>query len=169
MNAITQTNIEGLTLRFAQERDLDTVFAMIQELAQYENLSDQLTATPQLIHDALFKRQAVEAVIAEYHGEPVGYALFFHNFSSFAGHLGLYIEDLYVKPKARNKGFGKTIFAFLAKLASERCCKRLDWAVLNWNTPSIAFYKNLGAKAVDEWLLYRLDGAALDRLARGWV
>ncbi len=115
--------------------------------------------------DSLFVRKAAEVIIGEYDGEPVGFALFFHNFSTFLGRPGIYLEDLYIRPEMRGRGYGKTLLAFLAKLAKERNCGRFEWWCLDWNEPSINFYKSIGAIPMDEWTVYRVTGQALDDLA----
>ena len=150
MSTNIQTRIEGFALRFAAEKDVATIFSMIKELAEYEKLLDRLEATEEILRESLFQSDVVETLIGEFKGKPIGYAIFFHNFSSFKGRLGIYIEDIYVKPELRGKGFGEAIFTFIAKLAVERLCGRLEWACLNWNTPSIAFYKKMGAIPMDK-------------------
>jgi GNAT superfamily N-acetyltransferase len=160
-----RTQTQEFTIRFAEEKDAATIFGMIKELAQYENMLDQLKATEQLITEVLFQRKVAEALIAEHQRKPAGYAIFFYNFSTFTGRPGIYIEDIYVKPEMRSKGYGKALFAFMAKLAVERNCGRLEWAVLDWNAPSIAFYKTMGASAMEEWTRYKLTGKELKKLA----
>ncbi len=155
----------SLTLRFATEEDAKTVYDMIRELAQYEKLLGGFEATETLLKESLFRKGAAETIIAEYEGTPVGYAIFFHNFSSFTATIGIYIEDIYVKPEMRGKGLGEAIFTFIAKLALKRGCNRVDWACLNWNAPSIAFYEKMGAKQLSEWTAFRLSGEALKRTA----
>jgi GNAT superfamily N-acetyltransferase len=161
-----RTRIDGFTIRFAEEKDAEIIFNMVKELAEYERLLDSLEATEELLGESLFHRGVAETLIGEYRGKPVGYAIFFHNFSSFAGRLGIYVEDLYVKPAMRGKGFGETMFAFIAKLAVERRCARLEWSCLDWNKPSIAFYGKMGAVSLDEWTMYRLTGKSLEKIAR---
>jgi GNAT superfamily N-acetyltransferase len=160
-----QTRIAGFTLRFAEEKDVPIIFGMIKELAQYEKLLDCLEATEELLRESLFKRGVTETLIGEYKGKPVGYAIFFPNFSSFMGRLGIYIEDLYVKPELRGNGFGEALFTYIAKLAVERNCGRVEWSCLDWNKSSIAFYKKMGAVPMDEWTLYRLTGEDLAKTA----
>jgi GNAT superfamily N-acetyltransferase len=166
VNTIIQTRIEGFTIRFAEEKDVAILFKMIKELAEYEKLLDNLEATEELLCESLFKRDVTETLIGEYDGNPVGYAIFFHNFSSFMGRLGIYIEDIYVKPELRGKGFGEAMFTYVAKLAQERKCGRLEWSCLDWNTHSIAFYKRMGAEPMNEWTVYRLTGDNLRKTAR---
>ncbi len=159
------TNIDGFKLRFAEEKDTRLILDFIKELALYENLLDEVVATEDILRQSLFVKKAAEVVIGEYHKEPVGFALFFHNFSTFLGRPGLYLEDLYIKPEMRNKGFGKIMLSFLAKLAIDRNCGRLEWWCLDWNEPSIKFYKKLGAVPMDEWTTFRVTGDELYSLA----
>lgn len=137
-----------------------------KELASYEKMLEEVVATENILKSSLFDRKAAEVIIGEYEGEPVSFALFFHNFSTFLGRPGLYLEDLYVKPEARGKGLGKTLLTYLANLAKERGCGRFDWSCLDWNESSIRFYKQMGAKALDEWTGYRLTGKALESAAK---
>ena len=150
----------------AVEADVPVILTLIRDLAEYEKLSDQVTATEADIARALFADPPrAEAVIARLDGEPIGFALFFHNFSTFLGRSGLYLEDLYVRPPFRGRGFGRRLLAHLARLAVERGCGRFEWSVLDWNEPAIAAYRKAGAEPMDEWTVYRLTGAALRRLA----
>lgn len=151
----------------ATERDGPLILHFIRALAEYERLADQVSATEATIREELFgERPVAEAVIAYDGDEPVGFALFFHNFSTFVGRRGLYLEDLFVKPEARGKGVGRRLLNHLASLAKERGCGRMEWAVLDWNEPAIKFYRSLGAAPMDEWTVFRLSGDALERLAR---
>jgi GNAT superfamily N-acetyltransferase len=155
-----------ITLRPATRSDLPQVLSFIRELAVYERLEHEVTASEADLDAALFgPRPHAEVVFACLDGAPVGFALFFHNFSTFIGRPGIYLEDLYVRPEARGLGIGKRLLAWLARAALERGCARLDWAVLDWNAPSIGFYRSLGAVALDEWTTFRLSGEALERLA----
>jgi GNAT superfamily N-acetyltransferase len=157
---------ENLTIRPAAEHEMPEVLGFIRELAMYERLGDQVVATESGLAAALFgPRPYAEVVFACLDGTPVGFALFFHNFSTFLGKPGLYLEDLFVRPAARGHGIGKRLLAWLAHTALERGCARLDWAVLDWNEPSIGFYRALGAVAQNEWTTFRLSGEALARLA----
>ncbi len=165
MSRFTGTKSDGFKLRFAEEADVSLILGFIKELAEYENLSHQVKATEETLRESIFKRRVAEAVIGEYEDRPVGYALFFHNFSTFEGLPGIYIEDLYVRPEMRGKGLGKMLLSFMAELTVERNCARLEWACLDWNEPSISFYKQMGAVAMDEWTVYRVDGKALNDLA----
>jgi GNAT superfamily N-acetyltransferase len=155
-----------ITIRPATRSDLPRILAFIRELAVYERLEHEVVASEADLAAALFgPLPAAEVVFACLDGTPVGFALFFHNFSTFLGRAGIYLEDLYVQPEARGLGIGKRLLAWLARTALERGCARLDWAVLDWNEPSIGFYRNLGAVALNEWTTYRLAGEALERLA----
>ena len=155
-------------IRPATRADAALILSFIRELAEYEKMLDEVKATPADIERHLFwPRPAAECVIAEWDGTPAGFALFFHNFSTFLAKPGLYLEDLYVKPELRGKGIGKTLLAHLAKLALERGCGRFEWAVLDWNAPAIRFYESLGAKLMESWKINRLTGEALKRLAEG--
>ena len=153
-------------IRPATPADLPTIAALIRELAEYEKLSHAVEFDERQLHAHLFgPRPYAEVLIAEADGQPVGFALFFHNFSTFRGKPGVYLEDLFVRPAARGRGLGKKLLAALAKLAVERGCARVEWSVLDWNEPAIGFYKSLGAEPMDEWTVYRLTGPALSALA----
>ena len=165
MSKTIRIPIDGFTVRFAEEKDAKIVFDMVKELAEYEKLSDSLEATLELFKKSLFRRGIAETIIGEYNGKPVGYAIFFHNFSSFVGRIGIYIEDIYVKPEVRGRGFGEAMFAHISKLAVERKCGRLEWSCLDWNAPSIEFYDKMGAKRLSDWTAYRLSGRALEQAA----
>lgn len=156
---------ENFQLRFAEEKDISLILDFIRQLADYEKMLDKVTATEEILRESLFQKKAAEVVIGEYQGEAVAFALFFHNFSTFLGQAGIYLEDLYVKPDFRGRGIGKTIFSFLAKLALERNCGRLEWWCLDWNQPAIGFYRRLGAVPMDEWTVYRVAGGDLLALA----
>ncbi len=153
-------------IRYATEKDIDTIFLFICELARYEKLLDDVTATPDVLFKSLFEKKQAEVLIAEEGGVPVGFALFFHNFSTFKGRACLYLEDIFVLPEFRGKGYGKQLFSELAKIAVTRECDRFDWAVLDWNKPSISFYNSLGAVAMDDWTVYRLAGESLRKVAK---
>jgi len=155
-------------IRFATIEDVPLILTFIKELAEYEKLLHEVVATEAILRETLFGKDAhAEVILGFYEDEPVGFALFFHNFSTFLGRSGIYLEDLFVRPTVRGKGLGKKMLRYLAKLAKERNCGRLEWWVLDWNTPSIEFYKKIGAKAMDEWTVYRVTGEALDELAGG--
>ncbi|HYW34459.1 MAG TPA: GNAT family N-acetyltransferase [Balneolaceae bacterium] len=160
-------NSSDLKLRFAEEKDLLTILKFIEELAAYEKLSDQVVANEKQLREYLFgKKTYAEVILAEYNQKPVGFALFFHNFSTFLGKPGLYLEDLYVKESYRHEGFGTEILKYLAQIAVERDCGRFEWAVLDWNEPAIDFYEAIGAKPLNDWTTYRLTGEALKNLAK---
>jgi GNAT superfamily N-acetyltransferase len=155
-----------ISLRFAEEKDIPLIMEFIRALAEYEHLLDKVTATTGGLRKFLFEEKKAETVICEYQGEPAGFALFSHNFSTFLGKPGIYIEDLFVKPEYRGKGLGKTLLRYMAHLAAEQDCGRLEWACLNWNEPSIAFYKSQGAVPLDDWTTYRVTGDTLRSLAK---
>jgi GNAT superfamily N-acetyltransferase len=153
--------------RFATEADVPLVLHFIRELAEYERLLHEATATEEQIRASLFgERKYAEVIIASVDGEDVGFALFFHNFSTFLGKPGIYLEDLFVTPSARGKGVGKGLMVELARVAVERGCGRLEWAVLDWNEPSIEFYRSLGAVALSDWTVNRVSGPVLAALAQ---
>ena len=156
-----------ITFRFATRQDTPLLLRFIRDLALYERMLDQVVATETVLEDWLFDRKKAEAFFALADGREVGFALYFYNFSTFLGRSGIYLEDLYVDPVCRGKGIGKAIFRELARLTEERGCGRLEWACLNWNAPSIAFYQSLGAQAMDEWTVYRLTGDHLHQTAEG--
>lgn len=157
---------DKLTIRSADKEDVSLLLQLIKELADYEKLSDEVVVTEEHLQKSLFgnNRQA-EAVIAEWQDKPVGFALFFHNFSTFTGKPGLYLEDLYVKADYRGHGIGKALLIYLAKLAKQRDCARFEWVVLDWNKPARDFYESLGAQCVEDWRIYRAAGSALDKLS----
>lgn len=158
--------VHGLRIRPAREADVPLVLRFIRELAEYERLLHEVVATEERLSDTLFgARPAAEVVIAEEDDEPVGFALFFHNYSTFLAQPGIYLEDLYVRREARGRGAGRALLAHLARLARERNCGRLEWWVLDWNQPAIRFYRSLGAEPMDDWTVYRLTGDHLARLA----
>jgi GNAT superfamily N-acetyltransferase len=152
----------------ANESDVPLILGFIRKLAEYEKLSHMVVATEADIHENVFGTNPVaEVLLAYWDGEPVGFALYFRNFSTFLGQAGIYLEDLFVEPEHRGKGIGKALLIRLAQIAIERGYGRLDWSVLDWNTPSIEFYRGLGAVPLDAWTAYRLTGDALSRLALG--
>lgn len=156
-----------MNIRNATQADVPLILQFIKALAEYERLADKVVATEDMIRRTLFGNpRYAEVIIAESDGEPVGFALFFHNYSTFLAAPGIYLEDLFVKPEARGKGIGKALLARLAQIAKSRNCGRLEWAVLNWNKSSIEFYERLGAKPMNEWTVYRLMGQELNDLAR---
>jgi GNAT superfamily N-acetyltransferase len=160
------TRIPDFTIRPATEDDVPLILSFIKDLAEYEKLSHEVVATEDLLRETLFgDRRVAEVIIGYMHGKPVSFALFFHNFSTFLGRPGIYLEDLFVKPEMRGNGIGRAMLAYLACLAKERRCGRLEWWVLDWNEPAIKFYKSIGAVSMKEWTVHRLTGEALDRLA----
>lgn len=148
---------ETLKIRNAVKEDVPLILGLIKELAAYEKLSDEVMADGETLKENLFgKTKYAEVIIAEYENKPVGQALYFHNFSTFKGRPGIYLEDLYVKPEYRGKGIGKALLNKVIETAKERNCARVEWVVIDWNKPAIDFYENLGAKPLKEWIIYRL-------------
>jgi GNAT superfamily N-acetyltransferase len=155
-----------ISIRPATENDVPTIALLIRALSQYEKLEHEVSMTEEKLRATMFgRRPYAEAVLAEEDGQAVGFALFFHNYSTFLAQPGLYLEDLYVLESQRGKGVGKALLVYLAKIAVERNCGRLEWAVLDWNVDAIGFYEKLGAKPKSEWTVYRLTAESLDRLA----
>lgn len=157
--------MKQLTFRKAEETDCGLILRFIRALAAYEKMLDEVVATEDLLRDWLFRKHSAEVLFACEDGKEVGFALFFHNFSTFVGRAGLYLEDLYVLPEYRGNGYGKALLKQLASIAVERGCGRMEWVCLDWNRPSIDFYRSLGAQAMDEWTIYRLAGESLTNLA----
>jgi GNAT superfamily N-acetyltransferase len=154
------------TIRFGQPDDVPTILSLIRGLAEYERLADEMVGTEDLLREHMFgERRYVETLIAEAGGRAVGFALFFHNYSTFLTQPGIYLEDLFVLPDERGHGYGKALLTALGRLAVERKCGRLEWSVLDWNEPSIKFYRSLGAVGMDEWTINRVTGDALNNLA----
>ena len=163
---LIQTNVDGLRLRFADERDVPVILRFIQDLADYERLSHECVATESALRDTLFgERRFAEVVLAHVDETPAAFALFFHSYSTFLAKPGIYLEDLFVKPEWRSRGIGRCLLAHLARLAIDRGCGRLEWAVLDWNAEAIRFYANLGAEPLDAWTTMRLAGDDLAALA----
>ena len=154
-----------LPIRPATPQDVALILRFVRELAEFEREPDAVKATEESLNHALFGERSAEAVIAEQDGEPMGFALFFHNFSTWTGRKGLYLEDLYVTPEARGSGVGTALLRHLAGIALDRDCGRFEWAVLDWNTPAIDFYTAMGAESLDEWRIRRVSGDALVKLA----
>ena len=154
-----------VTIRPATPQDSALILRFIRELAEFEREPDAVKATEESLAHALFDERSAEAVIAEQEGKPMGFALFFHNFSTWTGRKGLYLEDLYVTPEARGSGVGTALLRHLAGIALDRDCGRFEWAVLDWNTPAIDFYTAVGAESLDEWRIRRVTGDALAKLA----
>jgi len=146
------------SFRFAEEKDTDLILFYIKELAEYEKMSDQVIADSEILKEWIFEKKKAEVIFALDDGEEVGFALFFHNFSTFLGRAGIYLEDLFVLPEHRGKGHGKGLLKKLAQIAVERGCGRLEWSCLDWNQPSIDFYLSLGAEPMSEWTVYRIAG-----------
>jgi GNAT superfamily N-acetyltransferase len=164
--ALSSHAVAGVQIRSATEADVPLILQFIRDLAIYEKLEHKVIATEETVRRTLFGNpRFAEVVFAEVDGKEVGFALFFHNYSTFLGQPGIYLEDLFVKPESRGHGIGKALLAHLAKLAKERGCGRLEWAVLDWNTPSINFYKSIGAVPLSDWIVFRLTGEALEKLA----
>jgi GNAT superfamily N-acetyltransferase len=156
----------GPEIRAATEEDVPLLLSLIRELAEYERLSHEVVATEETLRDTLFGgRQVAETLLAYLGAEPVGFALFFHNFSTFLGRPGIYLEDLYVRPACRGAGVGRALLVHIAGLARDRNCGRLEWSVLDWNEPAIGFYESIGASPVSGWTVYRVTGKALEDLA----
>ena len=164
---VVSTSIANFTIRTATVTDIPLILSFIKELAEYEKLSNEVVATEEILAESLFgeRSSSAEVVIGYYKNEPVAFALFFHNFSTFLGKPGLYLEDLYVNTEMRGKGIGKVLILYLANLAKNRGCGRFEWWVLDWNKSAIQFYHSIGAKPMDEWTVQRVDGEALDQLA----
>ena len=157
---------ENFSYRYATENDVATIIDMVKQLAEYENMLDQVVATEELMKKWLFEEKKAEVIFALEGKTVVGMALFFHNFSTFLGRAGIYLEDLFVLPEYRGKGYGKGLLKTLARITVERGCGRLEWSCLDWNRPSIDFYLSLGATPMDEWTVYRLTGNTLEKLAK---
>ncbi len=157
--------MEKMTFRNANEEDCGLILEFIRGIAEYEKMLDQVVTTEEMLRQVLFREQRAEVIFVLEDGVEVGFALFFHNFSTFVGRVGLYLEDVFVKPAYRGKGYGKALLKRLAQIAVERGCRRFEWVCLDWNQPSIDFYRSLGAAPMDEWTIYRLAGDALQKLA----
>ena len=155
-----------MTFRFAEEVDCTLILRFIRGLADYEKMSDQVVATEELLREWIFVKKKAEVLFICVDDKEVGFALFFHNFSTFLGRAGIYLEDLFVLPEYRNKGYGKALLKKLAQITVSRGCGRLEWACLDWNKPSIEFYKSLGAEVMDVWTTYRLTGDTLMEMAK---
>lgn len=153
-------------IRKATPEDTPTILHLITQLAIYEKLENEVITTVEELRTNIFEKNYAEVLIAEENDKPIGFALYFHNFSTFVGKPGIYLEDLFVEIEHRGKGYGKALLVELAKIAKKRNCGRLEWSVLDWNTPSIEFYKSLGAKPMDEWTVFRLDRQGIENLAK---
>jgi len=168
MNDTVTTSDPRITLRFATADDAGLILDFIRQLADYENLTHEMVTNEDQLRQSLFgERRVAEVLIATYDGEPAGFALFFHNFSTLLGRPGIYLEDLFVIPALRGHGIGQVLLSHLAKIAVDRGCGRFEWPVLDWNTDAIRFYKRLGAKPINEWTVFRVTGNSLETLATG--
>jgi GNAT superfamily N-acetyltransferase len=160
------TSLPGFAIRHSTVDDCPLILRFIKQLADYEKLSHEVVATVETLQESLFGTRAyAQVLIGEYQATPVAYALYFHNYSTFTGRPGIYLEDIFVQAEMRGKGFGKTLLAYIAKLAVDQQFTRVEWSVLDWNEPSIRFYRSIGAAPMDGWTVQRLDGAALDKFA----
>ena len=157
--------MDNITIRKAERQDVPLLMEFIRGIAKYEKMENEVIASEQTLEEEMFDHHRAEAIFAVVDGEEVGFALYFYNFSTFIGHSGLYLEDLFVKPEHRGKGYGKALLLHLVGIASEHHCGRMEWSCLNWNQPSIDFYLSLGAIPMKEWTVYRLDAEALKRLS----
>ena len=157
--------MKDFRIRQAERKDCAIILSFIQALAEYENMSDEVVADADLLEEWIFDKQKAEVIFAVVDGKEVGFALYFHNFSTFLGRAGIYLEDLFVLPEYRGHGYGKALLQRLAAIAVERGCGRLEWSCLDWNQPSIDFYRSLGAVPMDEWTVYRAAGETLQKLA----
>ena len=153
-----------ISFRFAEKEDVGLILNFIRALAEYEKMADEVVATEALLREWIFEKKKAEVIFALEDGKEVGFALFFHNFSTFLGRAGIYLEDLYVKPAYRGRGFGKALLTKLARIAVERKCGRLEWWCLDWNRPSIDFYLSMGAEPMKDWTVYRISGDTLQKL-----
>ena len=161
-----EKTMKSTNFRFATENDIPLILNFIKELAEYEKMTSQVVATESLLREWIFEKKKAEVIFVLEDEKEVGFALFFHNFSTFLGRAGIYLEDLYVIPEYRGRGHGKGLIKELARIAIERGCGRLEWSCLDWNTPSIDFYLSLGAKQMSEWTGYRFEGESLSELAQ---
>lgn len=154
-----------ITFRYAKKQDLALIFDYIKGLAEYENLENEVVATEEILEEWIFNQKKAEVILAQADGKEAGFILFFHNFSTFLGRAGIYLEDLYVRPEFRGSGVGKALLKKLGAITVERGCGRLEWSCLDWNQKSIDFYRSLGAVPMDEWTVYRVTGDTLKQLA----
>lgn len=154
-----------ISFRYAERKDKELILQFIHRLAEYEKMEDQVIATADMLEEWIFDRQKAEVLLGVVNDKEVGFALFFHNFSTFLGRAGLYLEDLFILPEYRGQGFGKAFLKQLAAIALERGCGRLEWSCLDWNHPSIEFYRSLGAESMDEWTVYRLTREKMSLLS----
>ncbi len=163
---IASADLDGFQIRAASKADVPVILAFIKKLADYERLSHEVVATEELLRETLFgRRRTAEVALGYFKREPVGFVLYFHNFSTFLGRPGIYIEDLFVDEAFRRRGFGGALLRYVARLAKQRNCGRLEWSVLDWNEPAINFYRKLGALPMSEWTVFRVTGENLSKLA----
>jgi len=165
MTKYIETNISGFRMRYAEREDVPLILEFIKGLAAYEKMLDEVVATEEILMESIFDKNGAEVLIGEYEGKPVSFILYFFNYSTFVGRSGLYLEDLFVIPEMRKRGFGREMFSILARVAKERNCGRFEWACLDWNKPSIEFYTKMGAVPMSDWTVYRISGKALADLA----
>ncbi len=166
MSELIKTKNPDVAIRFATEEDIPLILGLIRGIAEYEKLLHEVVATDEVLRNSLFgKTKYAEVLIADYKNESVGFALFFHNFSTFLGKPGIYLEDLFVKPELRGKGIGKILLTYIGKIAIKRDCGRVEWSVLDWNEAAIKFYKNLGAQPMNGWTVFRVMGESIQKLA----
>lgn len=157
-------DMDKLVIRNIREDDISVLLGLIKEIAEYEKMSDQVIATEDILRESIFKNNRANALILEVDNKEIGYCIYFYNFSTFIGRGGLYVEDIFIRKEYRGRGFGSEIFKFLAKKAKDEGLKRMEWSCLNWNEPSIKFYKSLGAVPMDEWTVYRLTEDKINKL-----
>ncbi|MGG7178689.1 N-acetyltransferase family protein [Clostridium paraputrificum] len=159
------TKYDEFKLRETTAQDTSLILSFIKGIAEYEKMGDEVVATEETLRKSIFQDNRAKVLIAEVYGKPIGFALYFFNFSTFIGKAGLYLEDIFIQPEYRGKGYGKEIFIVLAKIAEENSCERMEWVCLDWNKPSIKFYKSFGSIPMDEWTTYRLVGDKIKNLA----
>ena len=159
-----ETKMKGLKFKIATEQDIPVILDFIKQIAIYEKMLDKVSATEESLKESIFDNNRAEALLIEFNNEVIGYIIYFFNFSTFVGREGLYLEDLYIKPEYRGNGIGKKSFELLVHIAKENKCERLEWTCLDWNEPSLKFYKSIGAKQMNEWIIHRLDKEAIDKI-----
>jgi len=159
-----ETKINGVKFKTTTEKDIPVILDFIKQIAIYENMLDKVVATEESLKESIFDKNRAEALLIELDNKAIGYIVYFFNYSTFVGREGLYIEDLYIKPEYRGQGIGKKSFELLVHIAKENKCERLEWTCLDWNEPSLKFYKSIGSKQMNEWIIHRLDKEAIDRI-----
>ena len=159
-----ETKMKGLKFKIATEQDIPVILDFIKQIAIYEKMLDKVSATEESLKESIFDNNRAEALLIEFNNEVIGYIIYFFNFSTFVGREGLYLEDLYIKPEYRGNGIGKKSFELLVNIAKENKCERLEWTCLDWNEPSLKFYKSIGAKQMNEWIIHRLDKEAIEKI-----